>query len=174
VVTSTGEKLQYDDTEHFGKILHLLWDLDLIQRFLPERQDLMVLIGMLRYADYETGVCTVFDRKLAREAGVKHLTQVRRIQKKIVDTGAFTGRKGFLKINGRWAAVFVRSTGKQILAHALENGLITEEWFRKMEEEQVQRDLDREANEAMAGETDEADAGEGEADDTDSREAATC
>jgi hypothetical protein len=154
---STGKALYYDETEHFGKTFHLLWDLGLIQRFLPERQDVLVLIGMLRYADFETGVCTVFIAKLARMAGIKHATQVRRIQQKIVEMGAFwrpEGRKGFLKVNGRWVAVFVRSTGKRILAHALENDLITEEKYLEMEEEELQRDLEREAEEAMRGESD--------------------
>jgi hypothetical protein len=172
---ATDRALQYDATEHFGKTLHLLWDLDLIQRFLPERQDVLVLIGMLRYADYGTGICTVFISRLAREAGIKHSTQVRRIQRKIVDMGAFwrpEGNKGFRKINGKWVAVFVRSTGKRTLDHALENDLITEEKYREMEEKQVQRDLKREAEEATNGGAGVADAGDDGADYTDPREAA--
>jgi hypothetical protein len=172
-----SDSRQYDETEHFGKTLHLLWDLALIQRFLPEKQDVMVLIGMLRYADYATGVCTVFVPKLARKAGVKHPTQVRRIQEKIVDMGAFwrpEGDKGYKKINGKWVAVFVRSTGKRILAHALENNLITEEKYREMEERQVEQDLEREAKEATNGETDGTDAGDDGADYTDPEEAANC
>lgn len=174
---STDRAFPYDDSEHFGKTLHLLWDLDLIQRFLPERQDVLVLMGMLRYADYKTGVCTVFHSRLAREAGIKHSTQVRRIQKKIVDVGAFwrhEGGKGFMKINGKWVTVFVRSTGKRILDHALKNDLITEEKYREMEEKQVQRDLKREAEEAMNGGAGEADAGDDGADDADPEEPANC
>jgi hypothetical protein len=176
-MSSGSDGRQYDKTEHFGKILHLLWDLDLVQRFLPERQDIMVLIGMLRYADYRTGVCTVFIPRLAREAGVKHPTQIRRIQQKIVDMGAFwrpEGDKRFRKINGKWVAVYVRSTGKQILAHALEKNLITEEKYQEMEAEQVEQDLEREAKEAMNGETDGTDAGDDGADYTDPEEAVNC
>ena len=171
-MSTGGDGGRYDQTEYFGKFMHLLWDLDLIQRFLPERQDVMVLLAMLRYADFETGVCTVFDSKLARTAGVKHLNQVRRIQDKIIKMGAFwrpKGSKGFFKVNGKWVAVFVRSTGKRILSHALEKNLITEEKYREMEEEQVQRDLEREANEAMSADKDGAQLeNDEEADDWDS------
>ncbi|MFH1219388.1 MAG: hypothetical protein V1694_02930 [Candidatus Eisenbacteria bacterium] len=41
---------QGDRTQYFGKLPHLLWDLGPVQRFLPERQDLLVLLAMLRYA----------------------------------------------------------------------------------------------------------------------------
>jgi len=146
---------QWDATENFAKFLHLLWDLGLIQRFLPERQDILVLIAMLRYSDFHTGECTVFIGKLAAEAGVAHPTQVRRIQARIVAMGAFwrpEGKKGFKKINGKWVARFYRSTGKQIVSHAIGNDLISEEKLREIELRHVQEEIDAEAEQAVAAE----------------------
>ncbi|MFH1219382.1 MAG: hypothetical protein V1694_02900 [Candidatus Eisenbacteria bacterium] len=104
-----------DRTQYFGKFPHLLWDLGLVQRLLPERQDVLVLLAMLRYADFATGECTVFTSKLMRETGVTQPTQIRRIQDKIVGMGAFwrpEGDNGFKEVNGKWLRRYYRSTGK--------------------------------------------------------------
>jgi hypothetical protein len=149
---------QGDRTQYFGKFPHLLWDLGLVQRFLTERQDLLGLLAMLRYADFTTGECTVFASRLAREAGVAHPTQVKRIQDKIVRTGAFwrpEGRAGFKKVHGKWVRRYYRSTGKQILEHALRNNLITEEQMRAIQLRLADDETHREAEEAQSGPTDD-------------------
>jgi hypothetical protein len=148
--------------EHFAKLLHLLWDLELIQRFLPERQDILVLLCMLRYADFDTGQCTVFIGKIADEAGIENPTQVRRIFEKIVRMGAFSrpaGKKAFKTIYGKSACRFCRSTGKQILEHAISNDLLSKEKLREVELRHAQEEIDAEA--AAAGASgEEADGGE--------------
>lgn len=152
-MTKSKREYEWQQTENFGKFLHLLWDLGLIQRFLPERQDILILLAMLRYSDFNSGECTVFIGKLADEAGVPHPTQVVRIQKKIVEMGAFwrpEGGKGFKKVNGKWIARYYRSTGKQVLDHALSHNLISEEMLRQIELEQLDEDIRRKAEEALA------------------------
>ena len=112
----------------------------------------MVLLCMLRYADFHTGECTVFIGKVAGEAGVKHPTQVRRIQDKIVAMGAFwrpEGRKGFKEVNGKWVARYFRSTGKQVIDHALSNNLISEEKLRQIELKHVEDEIAEEARASM-------------------------
>ena len=163
---------QRDRTQYFAKFPHLLWDLGLVQRLLPERQDVLGLLAMLRYADFTTGECTVFPGKLMRETGVTQPTQVRRIQDKVVKTGAFwrpEGGTGFKKVNGKWLRRYYRSTGKQILAHALLNNLISEEQMRAFQLQLEDDETRREAEEAQTGtgkdgyppEWDDADDGEG-------------
>ena len=139
---------EWQKTENFGKFLHLLWDLGLIQRFLPERQDVLVLLCLLRYADFKTGECTVFIGKIADEAGIEHPTQVRRILQKIVKMGAFRrppGRKGFKKINGKSACRFFRCTGKEVINHALANNLISKDRLRQIELHHAQEEIEAEA-----------------------------
>lgn len=128
-------------TENFSKLLHLLWDLGLIQRFLTKREDILVFLAMLRYSDFRTGECVVFIGKLVHEAGLKHATQVQRIQRKIERMGAFwqpRGKKGYKKVNGNWAKRYYRSSGKEIIAHALNNGLISDEKMAEIEIRQAE------------------------------------
>ncbi len=80
---------RWDRKENFSKFVHLLWDLGLIQRFLKKREEFLVFLAMLRYSDFHSGECVVFIGTLMGEAGVKHATQVQRIQAKIERMGAF-------------------------------------------------------------------------------------
>ncbi len=156
-MTQNTEKPKWEKTENFGKFLHLLWDLDLIQRFLPERQDILVLLCMLRYADFDTGQCTVFIGKIANEAGIEHPTQVKRIMTKIVRMGAFwrpAGKKGFKTIHGKSACRLFRSSGKQIIEHAMNNDLLSKEKLREIELRHAQEEIDDEAAAAGASEWD--------------------
>ncbi len=149
-----GVGKQRDRTQYFGKFPHLLWDLGLVQRFLPERQDLLGLLAMLRYADFMTGERTVFAGKMMRETGVTQPTQIRRIEDKIVRIGAFwrpEGTNKFKKVNGKWLRRYYRSTGKQILDHALRNDLISEEQMKAIELRQADSETRREAEQPQAG-----------------------
>jgi hypothetical protein len=154
-VKRTKGSEHWQRTENFGKFMHLLWDLGLIQRFLPERQDILVLLCMLRYADFRTGECTLFIGKICAETGVAHPTQIGRIQAKIVAMGAFwrpEGKKGFKMVNGKWITRYYRSTGKQIIDHAFSEGLISEDKFRELELRHVEDQMAREAEEALTAE----------------------
>jgi len=143
---------KWDRTQNFSKFMHPLWDLGLIQRFLKKREDLLVFMAMLRYSDFNTGECVVFISTLMRETGIEHATQVQRIQEKIEKTGAFwrpEGKMGFKKVYGKSVKRYYRATGKQVLAHAIENGLISEEKKAEIELRQVQQGIEAEA--ATAG-----------------------
>jgi hypothetical protein len=101
-----------------------------------------------------------FIGKIADEAGIKHPTQVRRIFRKIVEMGAFrrpAGKKGFKKIYGKNACRFFRSTGKEIIEHALRNDLVSPQRLREIELRCAQDEIDAEAAlaEAAQGCTDD-------------------
>lgn len=153
---------EWDKTENFSKFVHLLWDLGLIQKHLKTREDFLVLLAMLRYSDFHTGECVVFTRRLMRETGIKHATQVKRIQEKIVKMGAFwrpESGKGFKKVYGRWAKRYYRATGKEVLDHATENGLIPEEKIAEMGIKGVEQEIKAEAESARCSSKAEDSAG---------------
>ena len=146
-----GPKQKWDRTENFSKFVHLLWDLGLVQRYLKTREDFLVLLAMLRYSDFHTGECVVFVPTLMRETGVKHPTQIHRIQRRIEKTGAFwrpEGNKGFKMVHGKWAKRYFRSTGKHVIAHAVEKRLIPEEKLAEIEMKAVAREIKAEAESA--------------------------
>jgi hypothetical protein len=138
--------------EHFAKFLHPLWDLNLIQDHLKSRDDLLVLLAMLRYADFDTGECAVFIPTVMRDTGIKYATQVKRCMERVESLGAFwrpEGTKGFKKIYGKSARRYFRASGKEIITHAVEHDLIGEEKMREVELRQVEKDIDDEARQAQ-------------------------
>ncbi|MFH1312997.1 MAG: hypothetical protein ABIJ00_07180, partial [Candidatus Eisenbacteria bacterium] len=69
--------------EHFAKFMHALWDLGLVQTYLKRRRDVLVLLAMLRYADFDTGECAVFIPRIMRDTGIRHANQVVRCMDRI-------------------------------------------------------------------------------------------
>jgi hypothetical protein len=140
--------------EHFAKFLHPLWDLSLVQDHLKTKDDLLVLLAMLRYADFNTGECAVFIPKIMRDTGVKHATQVKRCIDKIERMGAFCrpkGKKRLKKVYGKPVGRYIRATGKQIIAHAVANNLIGEKKLLEIELRQVEKEIESEAEAVLGG-----------------------
>ncbi|MFH1314518.1 MAG: hypothetical protein ABIJ00_15010 [Candidatus Eisenbacteria bacterium] len=134
--------------EHFAKFMHALWDVALVQTYLTKRDDLLVLLAMLRYADFDTGECAVFIPRMMRDTGIKHANQVVRSMDKIEAMGAFRrleGKKGFKNVYGKSVRRYFRATGEEIIAHAVANDLISEEKIREIELRQVEKEIQTEA-----------------------------
>lgn len=153
-MTAKRDTKQWDRKENFGKFFHLLWDLGLVQNYLKTRDDLLVLLAMLRCADFDTGECVVFISRIMRETGIKHPTQVQRCQEKIESMGAFLrpeGKAGFKLVGSKWLKLYIRATGAQIVAHAIRNNLIDEETMKQIELRRVEKEIEAEAEKAGAG-----------------------